>query len=86
MDSETLCVLDLFTHAGNVVSAMGRSIYNYKDYGLGSCTKTHKVTEWMAQVHQGYEQVGGTTGTGVFWPYLVPWLTFLVQTPNHLEL
>ena len=55
----------------------GRSMYRYEGNKLGGSTRAHKVYKKgygtrAHKVHEGCWQVGGTTGTGVFWRYTVP--------------
>ena len=52
-------------------------MFRYKDQDLSGGTRAHKVHKlgWGTrahEVHKGCWQVGGMTGTGVLWHYLVP--------------
>ena len=53
-ESNTLCALDLFIHAGNVDICKGRSMYRYEGYGLGVSMLEHKVNKlgWSTRAHK----------------------------------
>ena len=55
MESNTLCALNLFIHAGNVDSAVcrGQSMYRYEDDKEGGGTRGHEVHElgWGKRAH-----------------------------------